>query len=164
MWPNRRLARQTNIAAFPRSWRRRASAPAWLVFLMASRALAVTQEDVFRSINENMVQQPDYERLIPWLFGIAGLVVVVIFVRQRQKLAAVPKALNHPGKLMREMSRLAEIDPAEMKKYKALARDKQVENPLTLMLCPSLLGDPAPAAETQEPAQAQPPLPPDDPT
>ena len=116
------------------------------LLFFAAPSLAVTDEDIVRSFNEHMVQEPDYTAFIPWLLGLAAVVIIVIYVRQRQKIAAVPKALNHPGKLVREMTKLADIDSAEMKKYKAIARQMQVESPLTLMLCPSLLNAPLPGA------------------
>jgi hypothetical protein len=108
-----------------------------------------TQEDVFRSLSQNMQQTPDYSLVLPFLFAVAGVVVVVIFLRQRQKNQANPKALNHPGKLVREISKLAAIDPAEMKRLRGLAQQYECENPLTLLLCPSILGK---GQEQQTPA------------
>src|ERR1700677_3656770 len=84
-----------------------------------SPALAlVSQDDVFRSLTQNMDSEPDYGKLLPWLFAIAGLIAVIIYIRQRQKRQAVPKALNHPGKLVREVVRLADLDPDELKALK----------------------------------------------
>jgi hypothetical protein len=109
-------------------------------FLACATAQATpTVEEITRSFSQNMDQEPDYGRVIPWLFGLAGAVVVVIYFRQRQKREAVPRALNHPGKLLREVVKIAEIDPVEMKRLKLLAAEHDYSSPLTLLLCPSLL-------------------------
>jgi hypothetical protein len=114
-----------------------------LLLLVPRAALAnPTQDDVFRSLTQNMEEQPDYSKIIPWIFAVAGLVVVVIFMRQWQRRQAVPKVLNHPGKLIREVTKLAEIDAAEMKKLKNRAEELGCDNPLTLLLCPSLMEKP----------------------
>lgn len=116
------------------------SAAAWTLPLAQARAADLTQDDVFRSINDSMHQGLDYGLLIPFFFCIAGVVAIVIYIRQYQKRQALPKTLNHQGKLVREMAKIAAIDPAEMRKYKLLADQMKCENPLTLMLCPSLMG------------------------
>jgi hypothetical protein len=114
---------------------------ALFVLTLATPVLsAPTQDDVFRSLSRNMEAQPDYGRLLPWLCAAAGLVAVIIYLSQRQKRQAVPKTLNHPGKLLREVIRVAELDPDEMKQLKALAQEQNCQSPLTLLLCPSLRG------------------------
>jgi hypothetical protein len=125
--------------------------PAWIVVFLATAAGATpTNEEISRSFSENMDQAPDYSRLIPWLFALAGIVAAVIYIRQRQKRQAVPKALNHPGKLMREIIRTGEINPVEMKKLSGRARELDCQNPLTLLLCPSLLSAGQPDAPINE--------------
>jgi hypothetical protein len=115
------------------------AAMALLLGLSAIAAAEPTQEDVFRSLNESMHESPNYGLVLPWLFAAAGVVAVVVYFRQRQKVQAIPKPLNHPGKLVREMTQLAGVDAAEIKRLKALAKERQVSSPLVLLLCPSLL-------------------------
>jgi hypothetical protein len=98
-----------------------------------------SMDDITKSFNQNMDQEPDYSKMIPWLFGVAGIVATVMYFRQRQKRAAVPRALNHPGKLVKEVVKIAELDPLELKRLKALAAEYNCTSPLTLLLCPSLL-------------------------
>jgi len=119
-----------------------AAALFFLVFASPASA-TVSQDDVFRSLTQNMDEQPDYWKLLPWFLAAAGVVAIVIFVRQRQRLAAVPRVVNHPGKLLREVIRTADLDPSEVKELKARAAELNCENPLTLLLCPSLLAKPA---------------------
>jgi hypothetical protein len=113
-----------------------------LVLMLACAGAAhgtPTQEDIVKSFNENMSQPPDYGKLLPWFFAFCGAVAVIVYFNQRQKRQAIPMALNHPKKLIKEMVKGADIDPAEMKKMTQLARELDCESPLTLMLCPSLM-------------------------
>jgi hypothetical protein len=110
-----------------------------------------TQEEVLRSINENVSEGPDYGRMIPWILAAAGVVVAVTFFRQRQKQQANPKPLNHPKKLVREIIRTTDIESTEMKQLWNRAKELDCDNPLTLILCPSLLSPP----KADEPAAAK---------
>jgi hypothetical protein len=58
---------------------------------------------------------------------------------QRQKRAVTPKTLNHPGKLLKEVSRSVQIRPAELKQLRILSEGYDTVSPLLLVLCPSLL-------------------------
>jgi hypothetical protein len=128
---------------------------ALIVAAAASAASAKpTQEEFFRSLTQNMTQEPDYQRLIPWAFAIAGVVVAIAYLSQRQKRQALPKPLNHQGKLVKEMIRTAGLDPAEIKRLGGLAQRLDCQSPLTLLLCPSLLAPAAPP--TEPPATAEP--------
>jgi hypothetical protein len=124
--------------------------------IQAARAVA-TPEDIERSFNQSMDSAPDYSKLIPWAFLLAGVIAVVVYFNQRQKKEAIQKPLNHPKKLIREVVRMAEIDAADMKQLKQKAQEIGCENPLTLLLCPSLMNglraDITPPAEPEEPDQ-----------
>jgi hypothetical protein len=109
-------------------------------FQLPTASATPTPEDVLRSFNQSMDQEPDYSKLLPWLLLFAAATVAVVVFRQRQKRQAVPRALNHPGKLIREVVKMAEIDPVQMKELKALAQEHGCDSPLTLLLCPSLMG------------------------
>ena len=50
-----------------------------------------------------------------------------------------PKALNHHGKLLKELAAAVSLKPAEVKQLKLLADEQKLSNPLTLILCPSIL-------------------------
>jgi hypothetical protein len=113
-----------------------------LVFATQATHASPTPEEISRSFTESMQQEPDYWRMLPWFFAFAGSVLVVMFIRQRQVRQAMPRVLNHPGKLVREMVRNADIDAAEMKKLKAEAKELDCEHALTLLLCPSLRDKP----------------------
>ncbi|WP_428937427.1 hypothetical protein [Fontivita pretiosa] len=101
---------------------------------------APTQEEIFRSINKSVGETVDPGKFLAALFVIAGLIVVVALISQRRKRVITPRVLNHPGKLLKEVSRRVGLKPAELRNLRALAEaDEQVSDPLTLLLCPSLL-------------------------
>ena len=105
-----------------------------------------TQEEVFKSIGENVNEPVDSGRVLGVIAGIAGVVVLVAVVGQRRGRDASPKALHHPGKLWKEVARAVSLKGAEVKQLKAIVQDvlpkaggEAPESPLTLLLCPSLL-------------------------
>lgn len=116
----------------------------------ARSAVAVpTQEEVFRSIEQNVDSTPDdgSPSNKPMLFLCigGGVVILLAIFSQRQKREAVPRAINHQGKLIKEVARGLGVRPREMKQLKSLADQTMlpgggtVSSPLTLMLCPSQL-------------------------
>jgi hypothetical protein len=103
-----------------------------------------TQEEVFKSIQNSENESVDGGKLVAVLAVGAGLAIVLTLFSRRQKREAVPKALNHQGKLLREMMKTAGLKTSEIRQLKALADEiaaagEPLDNPLTLMLCPSLV-------------------------
>ena len=119
----------------------------WLLAPSHSRAAPPTQEDVLRSIGQNVSESEDSGPVLGILAGIAGMIVLLVVVGQRRGGGDRPKALNHHGKLMKEVLRTVPLKPAEIKQLKLLlaeSRDRAGDgpaptSPLTLALCPSLL-------------------------
>src|SRR5206468_5769422 len=72
-----------------------------------------TQEEVFKSINENVGQTVDGTKVLAIVAAIAGLVIILVLFNRRQTREAVPTALNHQGKLLRELMKNAGLNPAE---------------------------------------------------
>ena len=106
-----------------------------------------TQEDVLRSIGQSVSESRDSGRVLGILAGAAGLVILLIVLGQRRGRDAGPRAVRHHGKLMKEVLRTVPLKPAEVKQLKLLLQEsrarggpaKDVESPLTLVLCPSVL-------------------------
>ena len=103
-----------------------------------------TQEEVFKSIQNSENESVDGGKLLAVLAVGVGLAIVLTLFSRRQKREAVPKALNHQGKLLREMMKAAGLKTSEIRQLKALAEEvaavsEPLDNPLTLMLCPSLV-------------------------
>ena len=99
-----------------------------------------TQEDVFRSVNQNLDTPVDMSKAVPYLLAILGGLILVIIYHFHSQRKTSPRALNHPGKLSREVCRAIALRPVELKQLKILAEQQELEYPLTLILCPSALG------------------------
>ena len=97
------------------------------------------QDEVLKSINQNVGQDVDPTKLLAVVLSIVGLIVVIALINHRRKRVVVPKVLNHPGKLVKEVARAVNLRPGEVKRLKVLAEEKELQSPLLLLLCPSLL-------------------------
>lgn len=102
-------------------------------------------EDAFRqSLTQNFEQSVEPRHLVAMAAVAVGVVLfAVVFNRWRaatgRSSLGGPRALNHPGKLMREISKGVNLKSSEIRQLKVLAQQQQVSNPLVLLLCPSLL-------------------------
>jgi hypothetical protein len=107
----------------------------------ASSALATpTQDEVFKSINQNVGSSVDLSKIVPYLMVAVALAIMLGLYNYHRKRRTTPRRLNNPGKLSREICRRINIRPAELRQLKLLAEEQEAEHPLTLILCPSLLG------------------------
>ena len=123
-------------------------AASWL--WVAPLALAQpTQGEVFRSIGENIDGQTrDSGRTMALVAAAGGLALLLVVLSQVRKREVAPKALNHHGKLLREVARNLDLRKSELRQLKLLAEERGISSPLTLLLCPSLLSQAA--AETRD--------------
>jgi hypothetical protein len=99
----------------------------------------VKQEDVFKSISQNVGAKTD-----PKVFYVAGLLVVALVlllsvVNSLKKRKASPRPVNHQGKLIKEILKSVPLKGGEVKQLRTMATEQQCVSPLTLVLCPSLL-------------------------
>jgi hypothetical protein len=98
-----------------------------------------TQEDVFKSISDNVGEKQDSGQFLAILAAIAAISILVAVFSKRRERVAVPKVLNNRGKLLKEVMRGTSLRPAEVRLLKALAESQSVDNPLVMLLCPSVL-------------------------
>lgn len=119
-------------------------------FLVSPTSAQPTQEEVFKSIGDNVNEPLDSKHMIAVLAGIGGSVALLVVVGHWRRRERRPKAVNHHGRLMKEVLRNVGLKRSEIKQIKALAqdlrprgRDDRVESPLTLLLCPTLLAEAA---------------------
>lgn len=104
-----------------------------------------TQEQVFKSIQDNVRSSTDSRNFIVFLCVSGGVIIVLCLFRQREKRDAAPKAMNHHGKLLKEIMKSVPVRPREIKQLRLLAEQTPVpgsdtvHDPLTLLLCPSVL-------------------------
>ena len=109
-----------------------------------------TQEEVLKSIGDNVGQPVDSRHFVAALAGIAGVVLLLVVAGRWRTRESRPRGLNHHGRLMKEVLRHVPLKRAEVTQIKALAaaarpggRDERVASPLTLLVCPSLLAEAA---------------------
>ncbi len=136
--------------------RARASAASGMVRLLAGVLVVFatgfanagpTQNDVFKSIQESVGERHEVNSTPVILLALGGglvLATLVYMSRREQKKFAAPEALNHPGKLSKELVKEVRLKPAEMRQLKMLADSigdqiGERPDPLALLLCPSLL-------------------------
>jgi hypothetical protein len=107
----------------------------WCISILA----APTQQEVFKSIQDNVGSTTDPKKFFAFLIGIVALCMMLAVLSKRKQRQVTPKTLNHPGKLLREVTRRIDLRPAELKQLKVLADSKDISSPLTLLICPSVL-------------------------
>ena len=111
-------------------------------------AAAPSQQDVFKSIHDSVDETTNFDSrpMILLLAGGAGVVVLLVVMNKRQSRGPAPKTFNHPGKLAREVMRQVPLNATELRQLKLLAEASrqtdagEINNSLTLLLCPSALG------------------------
>lgn len=107
---------------------------------------APTQEEVFRSIGQNVDQPVDSGKVLAVLAGAAGVIILLALVGHRRREGGPKPASDNPGKLLKEVLRTVPVKPVELKQLRLLVQERRtaggpdaVDSPLTLLLCPSLL-------------------------
>ena len=99
------------------------------------------------SIQDSVGDRHDGNSTPVILLALGGGLVLAVLVwmsRREQQKIVTPAALNHAGKLSKEIVKQVNLKPVEMKQLKMLADSIERElgeapDPLTLLLCPSLL-------------------------
>jgi hypothetical protein len=99
-----------------------------------------TQEEVFQSINDNVRSTADFTRAVPYMLTAAGVLILVLLFNYHRKHKKIPRKAYNPARLSRELCRRISLRSVELKQLKILAEEQELEYPLTLILCPSLLG------------------------
>src|SRR5215207_822565 len=124
-----------------------------VALLVAPAGAQPTQEEVFKSIGDNVNEPVNSGRVLGVIAGIAGVVVLVAVVGQWRGRDGSPKALHHHGKLLKEVLRALPLKAAEVKQLKAIVQEvlpkaggEAPESAITLLLCPSLLARAAQAS------------------
>jgi Na+/melibiose symporter-like transporter len=128
-------------------WMTAVNGMALTVFMTPMLSAAPTAEEVFKSVGENVSESSNPSQTLALVLGVVGVLFVLLLISSRRKRQLTPKAVNHQGKLLKEIAGFVEIKPAQLKKLKSLAdefgarRGEPLQSPLVLMLCPSLLAE-----------------------
>jgi hypothetical protein len=108
-------------------------------FARLAQAAGPTQEDVFRSISQNVGSQGENRSAAPFFYLMLGIIGLILVIHFRRKRTTEPGTLNHPGKLMKELSRALGLSKAEVRQLRLLAKQASIDSPIVLLLCPSVL-------------------------
>jgi hypothetical protein len=100
---------------------------------------AIKQEDVFKSIEDNVGGAPDPKLFYVLALSAAAFVLLMVVVNSMKNRQRRPRAVNHQGKLMKELAKKVALKGSEVKQLKTMAAEQGCSSPLTLVLCPSLL-------------------------
>jgi hypothetical protein len=127
-------------SGFFRKYALRVFVASWLMLFPGFAILAApTQEEVFKSISDNVGSSTDPKRFAAFVLAVVALVILLAVVSKRKQRQVTPKILNHQGKLLKEIAKHIDLRPAEIRQLKALAEEQNLSSPLTLLLCPSIL-------------------------
>jgi hypothetical protein len=113
------------------------------VVVHCGAALGLTQDEVFKSINDNVGSPADPTKMVPWVCGAVVVAMLIFFYSKWQNRQVTPKLLNNSNKLMREVLKKLPIRRTPVKHLKMLAEQQGCSSPLTLLICPSLLSSAA---------------------
>lgn len=102
-------------------------------------AKTATTDEVFKSIGDSLDAKINPNHVILIVLGLIGLVALLAFLTRTREKNDAPKVVNNPGKLSRHLARQLGLKPNEIRQLKQLADQEGLENPLVLLLCPSVL-------------------------
>lgn len=109
------------------------------MLVAAVASAAPTSEQFFQGVRENIDKPVDGTKFLAVILGfVAILLLLVVFTRKKEQRVSRPKVLNHPGKLIKEITHAVHLKPSEMKQLKLLSEGQNVSSPITLLLCPSV--------------------------
>ncbi|MGN6503947.1 MAG: hypothetical protein ACTHM6_00135 [Tepidisphaeraceae bacterium] len=101
--------------------------------------LATTSDDVFKSMSDSANSQINPQQVISVVAALIAIVMLISIFGRRATKPKTAKVVNHQGRLTREMAKAMGLRRRELKRLKQLAEQQGVENPLALLLCPSVL-------------------------
>lgn len=100
---------------------------------------ATTADEVFKSMGDSLDSDINPWHVVAVIAGVILLVVTVVLFNRRSQQQAKPKANNNIAKLNRQLAKASGLKARELKQLKLLAEQENVQNPLVLLLCPSVL-------------------------
>jgi hypothetical protein len=108
---------------------------------MAAPVRAMTQDDVFRSIQDNVGKDQDNHLLWPMLCAVGGVIILLVLYNQRREREVTHAAMNNPSRLLREVEKKAGLKKNEIRQIRMLAAETPEGDPLLMLVCPSLLAN-----------------------
>jgi len=100
---------------------------------------ATTADDVFKSMGDSLDSDINPWHVAAIIGGMMLLVILVIVLSRRGQGRDAGKSSGNITKLNRQLAKAAGLKAREMKQLKVLANQENIDNPLVLLLCPSVL-------------------------
>jgi len=97
-------------------------------------------DDVFKAMHDSLDEGPSSGRTLALIGLSVGLLLVLVIIQYYRKRQATPRIINNPRRLTREAGGAVQLDREELAQLARSAEQAGVQNPLTLLICPSLLG------------------------
>jgi ABC-type transporter MlaC component len=114
----------------------------------------VNLEEVFRATQENMAGGSSPHRALALALAALALLALLVLLAHRRHQQAVPRAVNHRGRLFKQIAAQLPLKKTEARQLRQLAEEQGCSSPLVLLLCPSLLGKAAAAKPPDQRKQA----------
>ena len=126
------------------AWQFRGTLGAIALTLTGAVVSAETAEQEFkRSLQESMDAPVDPTKLVAFVLAMVALILAAVVFNKWRAVAGRPRstrALNSPGKLIREICKGVNLRPVEIKQLRVLCDQQNIASPLVMLLCPSVLG------------------------
>jgi hypothetical protein len=100
---------------------------------------ASTPDQVLKSVGDTLDAQVNPNHLLLIVVAIVGVIVLISLLTRRSDKKDKPRPVNNPSRLMRQITRQIGLKSAEMRQLRQLAEQENLDNPLVLLLCPSVL-------------------------
>jgi hypothetical protein len=137
------------------TWFAIAMAVAAAILLLARQARAADPDAFLKSMSEGVTSAGDSHAVLPIILAVIGVILLLAWLGTRERKAAKPRPVNHGRKLLKHVGREIGLAGGEIRQLKLLAdvhertAGEKLHSPLTLLLCPSLLGKTLEAADNR---------------
>ncbi len=98
-----------------------------------------TPDQVFKSVGDTLDAQVNPNHLILIAVALVGMILLISFLTRRTTKTTQVKVVNNASKLTRQLARQMGLKSNEFRHLKQLADQENIDNPLVLLLCPSVL-------------------------
>src|SRR6185295_15570026 len=97
-------------------------------------------DDVIKALHDSLDEGPSTGRTLALIGLSVGLLLALVIIQYWRKRQATPRIINNPNRLTRETGGAVHLDRDELAQLARSAEQAGAKNPLTLLICPSLLG------------------------
>ncbi len=96
-------------------------------------------QQVFKSIGDSLDKQVNPNHILLIILALIAIVLLISFLTRDKTRKEQAKIVHNTPKLTRQLAKQLGLKPNEMRQLKQLAEQENIDNPLVLLLCPSVL-------------------------